>query len=280
MIRRHVLAAMPEPHRHILEGASLSEALTEYRVWRGRFVSPRARRVHWSPELLGDPKATVHQEALAAINARIDRGDDLSPHLSAGVTRVSKDRLLADWGLHHLHLSTELGAEGFVERTGDVLFAAFSEKDAYLLGIYEHPRHANWAAESIFAILVRNWPDSGLVHELRWLTGLSQKFSDGDRLALRNAGVASFMEVDGKVYAPGGLGITTAGTPTAATRAADAVMWELGRWRDDPHGLLRQVEGAPEDGYWVPRIYVVVPGFEEYAGFYAHPTFVPLGRIC
>ena len=46
-----------------------------------------------------------------------------------------------------------------------MLLAMFADSDAYLIGIYRHPKHANWAAEEIFAVIVRNWPTAGLVHE-------------------------------------------------------------------------------------------------------------------
>ncbi len=34
--------------------------------------------------------------------------------------------LMAEWGIHHLHLSTVMEADGFVRRTKDLLFAFFS----------------------------------------------------------------------------------------------------------------------------------------------------------
>ena len=54
---------------------------------------------------------------------KIEAGDRLAPNLSRAVKlahdpkgRRDKDRLIADWGLHHLHLSGTVEADGFVQR--------------------------------------------------------------------------------------------------------------------------------------------------------------------
>jgi hypothetical protein len=280
VVRRHILDAVPVVARQEMEPKTLSSLFIEYRIWRGRFVAPGPRQVHRAPELVRHPKASTHRAALDAIEHATRNGDDLTPHLSRAVRRLGRDLLLADWGIHHLHLSTSLDPDGFVSRTGDVLFAAFTATDAYWLDIRKHEKDGdNWAAEEVFAILVRNWPGSGLVHRFEGDTGLSQKYSDEDRRELRKAGVMNLMEVDSKVYVPGGVGLTTAGTPIEATRAANAFMWELQGWRDaDPYERLRQVDGASRSAYWTPAVHVVMPGFEEWAGFMSGSTFVPIGQ--
>ncbi len=280
VVHRHVLNALPSADRAKRAGASLCDLLIDYLVWRGRFVAPVPRTVHRSPELNTDPNATQHQTVLSALETAMQQGHDLTPHLSRSVKRLGQDRLLADWGIHHLHLTRALESDGFMKRSGDVLFAAFTASDAYLLGIYDHPGHANWAAERIFATLVRNWPGSGLVHEMRGIVGISPRPTDEERRQLRNAGVASIMEIDGKVYVPGGFSITTAGTPTEATRRVHAVMWALRDWRQsDVYEQLRGIDGVSPGAYWVPAVHVVLKGFEEYAGFGGESTFVPVARI-
>jgi hypothetical protein len=136
----------------------------------------------------------------------------------------------------YLHLSTALDADGFVTRSGDVLFVAVTGTDAYLLDIRKHEKDGdNWAAQAVFAILVRNWPRSGLVRPFEGL-GVSQRHRDDARRELHAASTTSLMEIDGKVYAPGGVGQTTAGTPIGATQAANEFTWAL---RSCPPGLLR-----------------------------------------
>lgn len=291
-IRRHIIKTMPAKAGY-LEKQGFGSLLIDYRVWRGRFLRPCPRTVHRSAELRKSPKLKEHSEVLTALEAKISNGDDLNPHLSSRIAlpvggeasdplhrRSDRDLLLAEWGIHHLHLSEEMGKKGFTKRTGDVLFAVLDESDAYLLGIYEHPTHANWAAEEIFAVIVRNWPKAGLAIQAKGIVGLSQQYSDEDRLQLRKSGVMNLLEIDGKVYTPAGFGLTTAGTPIEATRQADALMWELNGWRKDPYTLLGEVKGVPRSAYWLPALHLPVPGFEEYAGFKTGSTFVPVGPLC
>lgn len=37
-----------------------------------------------------------------------------------------RDLLIADWGIHHLHFSTQIESDGFVIRTRDLLSAYFA----------------------------------------------------------------------------------------------------------------------------------------------------------
>lgn len=294
LIRDYISAEMPTQPGY-LEGLSLVHLMIDYRVWRGRFVRPRPRRVHRSAEMNMSPKRARHAEALAAIEAKLVAGEDIEAHLSFRIReplgdsgsasaslhkRKDRDLLFAEWGVHHLHLSTEPHhrKQEFVERTDDVLFAVFQESDAYLLGIYRHPEHDNWAAEEIFAVMVRNWPEAGLVHESPFVTGLSQEYSDDDRLELRNFGVNTGLKIDGKVYSPG-FGMSLDGTPLLAVKEAQQVMWELDQCRKNPSQWLAEVEGVPRSAEWRPHLHRPVPGYEEYAGFLAQSTFVPVGRL-
>lgn len=295
LIRDYISAEMPTQPGY-LEGKSLVHLMIDYRVWRGRFVQPCPRKVHRSAEMNESPRSTEHAEALTEIEAKLVGGEDIEAHLSFRIKdplgdgglpsdslhkRRDRDLLLAEWGVHHLHLSTQPHhrKQGFVERTDEVLFAVFRESDAYLLGIYRHPEHDNWAAEEIFAVMARNWPGAGLVHESRFATGLSQEHSDDDRLELRNFGVNTGLKIDGKVYSPGGFGMSLDGTPLLAVKEAQQVMWELDQCRKDPSQWLAGVKGVPKSAEWRPHLHIPVPGFEEYAGFLAESTVVPVGRL-
>lgn len=291
-IRRHISESMPAKQGYF-EEQTLVNLMIDYRVWRSRFIQPLPRRVHPSRELRKCSKRQAHAVFLTMIEAKIAKGEDLNAHLSTRVSRpvggdptrpisqrADRDLLLAEWGVHHLHLSSEMGRNGFTKRTADVLFVAFRGTNAYLLGIFGHPQHENWAAEEIFAVMARNWPDAGLVHEANFVVGLSQKYSDGDRLELRKAGTNSALQIDGKVFSPGGIGMTLDGTPLLAVQASQQVMWGLSQWREDTAKRLGEVEGAPSTTYWLPAVRVSVPGFEEYAGFARGPNFAPVGRLC
>lgn len=291
-IRRHITEAMPAKPGY-LEEQTLSSLLIDYRAWRGRFVEPRPRKLHLSPEHKRRPRSKGNVDALTAIESKIVGGEDLNPHLSTRTARPvggsptdplpnrsDRDLLLAAWGVHHLHLSTEPWRNGFNKRTGDVLFVVFRDSDAYVLGVFKHPQHENWAAEEIFAVMARNWPKAGLVLASEYATGLSQEYSDSARLELREAGMNSSLLVDGKVYSPGGIGMTLDGSPLQAVQESNALAWELKRWREDPDRRLSEMEDVPSSAYWLPAISAPVPGFQEYCGFATGATFRRIGRLC
>jgi hypothetical protein len=296
LIRERISTKMPTQPGY-LEDQSLVHLMIDYRTWRGRFVRPGPRKVHRSFEMNKSLRSARHAGVLVEIEAKLIAGEDINGHLSTRIEnalgadvspseslqkRRDRDLLLAEWGIHHLHLSTRAHKRkrGFFERTDDVLFAVFQDSDAYLLGIYRHPEHENWAAEEVFAVLVRNWPEAGLVNESEFANGLAQDFSDEDRLALRSFGVNTGLKVDGKIYSPGGLGMSLDGTPLETVMVAQQVMWELEQCRKDPAGWLAGVQGVPSSAEWRPHLHTPVPGFVEYAGFLAGSTFVPAGRLC
>jgi len=286
-IRRHVLGAMPK-EAIFLAGLGLGQLLIEYRVWRGQFIPPQRRAVFESKELRESDKRRENQAVIERLAVKLEAGESINAFLSSSVQRiprprkgqvVPRDQLLAEWGIHHLHLSNQVDGDGFVKRSEDVLFAIFKDDAAYLIGIYGHPKTDNWARQEIFATLVRNWPDRGLVAELKSVIGLSQQYDDDDRAKLRKAGLSGPVEVDGKVYSPlASLGQTTAGTPIKATMGMQRLMWALREWERDFSGKLRSV-GANPYSYWLPKIETPVPGFEEHAGFSHAGDFVGVGRI-
>ncbi len=235
-IRAYVLARMTDPSGE-LALMPLNHLLARWFNWQERLIPAKPRRVHVSIELEGSPEASTHSVALGAIGSEISTGEDLSPRLSSSVataytptnargdlkTRRDLDLLIADWGIHHLHLSPQRDGK----RSGDLLFAVFRPDDAYLLQILPH---GNWAELSLLETIVRNWPDGALIHgALRGGLSLTQAYAPDERLRLRQGGVSVAVQVDGRVYIPRGLSM--AGTAVDVTRRADMICNELNRQR-------------------------------------------------
>lgn len=207
VIRQHVLAWVPDTSGK-LASTDLRGLLSEYGTWRSQRVSPVPRSCHLSPELLADPKAAKRRVDLDALIVKIEAGEDLGPHLSRRVwtghdpnapslsAREDRDLLLADWGVHHLHLTPAHGDH--------LVFAVFRPRDAYLIGLYGH---RDWARRSILETMIRNWPDTGIVIKLQGVIGLTNDWGDRDRKQLREAGIArSMIEYDGAVWAAASVG--------------------------------------------------------------------------
>jgi len=256
-VRAHLLGLMPPDPSGQLAGMPLGSLLIRWFNWRDRFVPARPRVVHFSAELASGPAATTHAVALAAVTSEIETGQDLTPRLSTRVNaaflpattptplhlRADLDLLLADWGIHHMHLSpTNDGA-----RSSDLLFAVFRPDDAYLLQILPH---GSWTDENLIAIIVRNWPTANLLGGSLTGFSLTQPVTPDERKQLRRGGIVSLVEVDGRLYMPRGQ--TTAGTPIDGTQRADVIMHELDRQRtllaDDSSALDALVAAAGHPG--------------------------------
>lgn len=218
-----------------LEAKSAAELLIIYLNWQNRLIPPRRRNVHRSQAIEHNPLATARKLDLDQIAAKIVNGDVLTPHLSTLVNsayesptrgrygrRNDLDLMLAEWQVHHLHVSNTLRPDGFVVRDGPLLFVAFGLDDAYLIDIFEH---GDWTKEAIAHVLIDEWPDCGLVHEAKGIVGLERHVSETERATLRGAGIsAPFIERNGKFYMLGLGGITSSGTSIVATRQANYII--------------------------------------------------------
>lgn len=235
-IRRFVLDRLPcrEGGRAELAAMSATDLLIVYRNWSDRLIRPTPRRVHQSHALLANPLASdpLYEPALRQIMDRFRSGGDLTPHLSARiregycerrgerVRNADLDLMLNDWGIHHLHLSTVIGDGGFVQRTGPLLFACVREEDAYLIDVMTHN---DWTSLHVFEVMVREWPDAGLVRQIHGVLSLSGGVSEQDYKTLRGKHANALIEVDGKVYSSAN-GLTAAGTSISATMLADQLI--------------------------------------------------------
>jgi hypothetical protein len=282
VVRRHVTGSMPVDPSGELAAMDLSNLLVVYGNWRSRFIAHRPRRVHLSRELEAALPRLEHRATLETIRAEIEAGVSLTPRLSknievAYVPRAERktggglnsdvDALLAHDGLHHLHLGDAEGRQ-FVGRTRDLLFAAFRDHDAYLVGLYPH---GSWGRRNLLERIVRNWPEVELLAHARSAVALTDQYSDEDRWRLMKAGVSVAIEIDGKVYFP--LGQTTAGTPLAVTQRVNTFMWEL-RWMREQgaHERLHR-RGADPTLYWTPAVR------DDHAGLESSQGFVAFGRL-
>lgn len=176
-----------------------------------RHVDPRPRELSLSKERDSD----FQREDVEKLLINIRRGVDLNPHLSKRISNLNKlDNLHMDWGIYHLHLGDHIeDKNGFIHRTGDLLFSMFDEKYAYVLGVFPHNA---WAEEELLQIIDRNWP-----HLLSRLEGplipQDERYTEDEINALREAGIMALVpDKNGKPIMPPGGGITTNGTSARA----------------------------------------------------------------
>ena len=270
-IHRYIVGKMGDASGELAQ-MSLASLLIRWFNWQDRFPAARKRTVHESAELLSSQQAVTHASELATIKQEIEAGTDLTPRLSRLTNtpyvpstqqgplhqRADIDLLLSDWGIHHLHLG-QGGA-----RSGPLLFVVFRPNDAYLLLILEH---GAWNDISLIETIARNWPDDGLLlGPLRGGLALAQHISAADRKLYRQGGVATVIDVDGKLYLPRGL--TTGGTAIDVTTRSNVVMHALRQLRDvlaeNPRALDEQVGNPPgKPGDWRPCVSDDAFGFHD-----------------
>ncbi len=273
-IRSHVLGVLPyEPHfKADLTSMRTADLLITYLNWRHRLISQQPRSIFRSKTLRANPLSfdPDYGVALERMCELIKRGGDLKPHLSRRIKtgyvgppggqlgkRSDLDLLLNDWGIHHLHLSTTLEPDGFVRRTKPVLIGAFERDNAYLIDIL--PNHHSWTREYIAHILIGNWPRSSFVREVKGVLGVNPAPSDNERGELRNAGInTGLLKHRGKFYEIGVGGLTSAGTATRNTLAANAIMRSLASFREhlirNPSYIVDDLRRRGYDPPLMPRL--------------------------
>lgn len=198
----------------------VNKTFTEDQISLGYFhilhkrISQRPREVIISKEF---SCPSSYQGEFRKIQLMIRKGKDLSPHLSKNIIKLNQyDNLLSDWGIHHLHLSTVPGEAGFVERTGPILFARFTDTTAFLINIMEHGKGIKkkpWSNQELIQIIHNNWPDSISDFRVQGIKGTTFDFSDEDIERSRASGLQTVIKVEDAVYVPigGGYSITRTG---------------------------------------------------------------------
>ena len=96
--------------------------------------------------------------------------------------------MLYEWDVHHLHISSTIKSDGFVQRANPLLYAVFKPNDAYLIDILDHQ---SWTVDDVFEVMIDNWPDNNLVRVVPNSVGLERQVSATERAQLRNAGIAT-----------------------------------------------------------------------------------------
>jgi hypothetical protein len=170
---------------------------------------------------------------LAAAAAEMQAGRDMRPRLSRSLKdRDFDDKMLNDWGIHHLHLGIAVEADGFVARTPDVLFVMIRPDDAYLLDVRGH---RSWTDADLVEIVHGHWPLTLEPFRLTGITGFDLTTRQRRNLRARNANAGVTMK-DDTVYAGIGGGL-----------AASAMNIEAVRWGDMLLATAREVEKAVRD---------------------------------
>ena len=182
-------------------------------------------------------------DGVNCIEKKLGQGADVTPYMSKSIFNgIFTDHLFSDWGIYHLHLGLSM-EDNFTEltireiqdmtRTREVLFLSIQGSRAYFIDVREHGKNGEkhvFAQFELLQILADEFPEVIKPFELKDVTGLSHNVTDPEEISIyRKGGISLAHEINGKVYAPMGGGITTASTPVRVVEETDRLL----KWADN-----------------------------------------------
>lgn len=210
-----------------------------------KLISCRPRNVHESSgfktkldRLSGD-----YQTAYATIRKKLESGVDVTGHLSRLIQKQDfVDLLLADWALHHIHLTDIKSnpSNHFFDRSDQLAFAIVFQDDAFFVDIRPHSEQFVFARRELLEIVRNNWPQLLEPYRLKGFVDVAYNADDEAIGKLRKAGVNTILKIGDAVYAPLGGGLTTAGTSLSVGEEADKLMFYI----KDLESLIRDREAV------------------------------------
>jgi hypothetical protein len=219
------------------EEEDLPTVLTRYLNFRVRIPPTIKWTVQQSQELANK---IIPQEITLGLQEFIDKaesGQDLKPHLSTQSDNPDyQDLMFNDWRIFHFHLGTNPhpNRQGFVERTGDLLFAIADPDTARMYLIDIHPHQGGFTNQDLLRIIDQNWPEIIEPSALQGVDESTYNASDSDIKRYREAGINPILQTPGdRFFEPIGGGITTAGTSIYIEIEADGIITkvrELEEW--------------------------------------------------
>ena len=185
------------------------DVIYAYQRYRFQLITECPRQVIVPDDLHIDEE---HRQAYQQIVSRIENGEALWPYQSKNIEKVDfDDQMLCHWGVQHLHLGNTFRPDGFIKRTGPLLFAVFTDDKAYIVGFYAHQA---WTKLSIIETIHKHWPK--LLHEYK-SDSCTETLTEQQIKVLRNKNANHTVVVsDGTQYLPP-KGVNAAGAPIEVT---------------------------------------------------------------
>lgn len=205
------------------------------------FISPLPRVVHVAENF---KVAKKYSTVINTIKSDLEHGRPVNKRLSRKIreNKVYTDDLLADWGIHHLHLGETLipngRNRGLFKGNKELLFVFVTNDAAYLIGVFDHH---SWTKNEVLETVYDNWPRLIDKYELKGVVGLARKVTEQDRYELRTANVNTPVEIRGKFFMGPGGGLTTGGVGSHDVSKANMLIRaaeEIEKWVDDYYPLI------------------------------------------
>lgn len=168
-----------------------------------RIVPPKPRQIKKSDVFTCPADLAA---GLSFLENKITSGQDILPHLSRKLKNLDEiDDLLYDWGIFHIHLGTTIESDGYIKRTGPLLFCFFDDENFYFLNVMPH---GSWTRQDMLKTIHRNWPHTIDDYRIKNenVVGLSHNVTDDEIKQLRKANINVLIEVEPAIIyvTPGG----------------------------------------------------------------------------
>ena len=193
---------------------TLDRLVARYFEMKIRLIHPAPRQVHFSDQAyasLGklsrrgkdDTTAGDAWTAVFRLRQLLVEGANVNAFLSRKIRRARGwDGLLWSYGMHHFHLGSETDKDGFVKRSGHLLFGIVAPLDVYFVDVRPHPppNGVEWVSQELLRIVHSNWPElieANVVQGVR-----ASELTDEEMHELRRKNVNYAMNIEGKAIAP------------------------------------------------------------------------------
>lgn len=232
------------------------ECAVRWWSWRRRIVKPRKRRIC---RVAGFSCPHAFQSGLSRLEDAVETGVPLWPWHSTRIdNKLFEDQMYNDFGILHFHLGDAFQSDGYIQRTGELLFALVAESEFYELGIFDH---GDWCELDLLELVDTNWPTLLDPFTIEALSVAIEPKSADQVKQMRKARInTSFSLASGRIILPPGGGLATDGTSAKAVSYAQHWSKFFRKWEAHVSNeiALQIKEGSLED-----RDYSVILELEE-----------------
>jgi hypothetical protein len=263
-MQSEMLRLLPTRGRREKDGfaaLTVDEQAWRFMNWLARLVHPHPRQVAIAQGFDELPAVQSNRRDVDALLTKISRGCDLNARLSDDVNEgycshppgkkhgPDFDMLLNEWGIHHLHLSSEPGKQGFNKRTKELLYVIFGLRAAFVLAVSSH---GAWTSRRLIEAAIRSWPQQKLFVPLNVHPGRDP--TENEHKALRKAGANTASLVGEQLWISAvTCGISTALVSLRTSQEACRVLRCVCQADEHPEHLTRQLmEAAAINGLTWP----------------------------
>ena len=205
-------------------GDSREEAIMTWFNYLHRRIPAQPRKLVLNPSLVCPAEVAP---GWTRLQQEVKNGTDLTHRLSRKIENADyNDGMLNDWGFHHFHLGTVFDPKHprLILGTSFVLFAIVDPYEFYPIDFVQH---GAWGDRAILEKAISAFPNRFEKFCLKGITNIASPFVCEDVGEIRKCGVNVFHQIGDKIYAPPGMGVTTAGTSVTATMVLDKIRRQL-----------------------------------------------------